>query len=393
MSVNLESKETVPCFESVPALQDGLASKRAFEAVDLYPRDGSVKLCELEERVGRLAGVHGSETVLFASGMTAVTNTIEVGLSQKTEAQKQPTIAFGAQVYSQTRSYQDYLRERGVKIREFDSGSRSSVAKMLENHQPDVVFSETVANGPDMPVLDIDHLKEQLKYQENPPLLILDNTLPLSTGLPLSEELEKEDDVVVVESGTKSYTFNNELLGIAYSKNQELVDALRKYRRTVGTMPGKGNMEAIGGLLPESKDAFDDRNLRLLKNAGALAVRLHNETNGQADFIVTHPAIDWHDNHELALHQHPKGSAPLLFLQCTGEADQFDLANRIWSNDDVRKCANLGQSFGFDEARILPDEIGRTVRISSGAYTDVERLGDALVEAVQINDQHMADSR
>jgi len=381
MSEQIITEETVPCFESVPALQDGLASKRAFGAIDLYPRDGSVQLCELEERVGRLNGIHGHEVVLFGSGMTAVASAIEVGLNEKSDGSNQLSAVFGNQLYSQTRNYQSYLRNRGVSVKEFDSGSPDSLKAILKNNQPDLIFCETVSNGPDMPVLDIVELKEELKEAENQPVVVLDNTLPLTTGLDLSDKFDKDDEIIVVESGTKSYTFNNELLGIAYSKNPGYVDALRQYRRTVGAMPGKGDMDTIGALLPETREAFDSRNLRLMRNTGELALRLYEETNGRADFIVTHPSLETHDNHRLASEVFPEGNSPLLYLQCIGESDQFDLADRLWSHEGVRENAKLGQSFGFDEARILPDEIARTVRISPGAYTDVEALGDALIEA------------
>lgn len=374
-----EALNSVPCFESIDALREGLAAKSVFEAIDLYPRDGSIKLCEAEEQVGNLARTTGRETVLFASGMTAVTNSIEVAL-QSCDSEE-PVLAAGQQQYSQTGNFlQNYLPKRGVRVVRFDSGSPVHIKHVVERLNPDVIFSETVANGSDIPVLDVDNLLDTVSAQKKEPIVVLDNTLPLATGLPLGEKLKPEDNAIIVESATKSYTFNNELLGIAYSKSPELVEELRRYRRTAGTMPGLAGVERILSLIPESTEAFDERNLKLFHNAGRLARRLYEAQQAGGDFIVSHPTLPTHDNQELAKGL-PDGGSPVLFLQCISCADQFDLAARLWDNPAVRDNADVGQSFGFDRARILPDESSRVVRISAGAYTDCDALGDALYEA------------
>lgn len=374
------TKEVVPCFSSIDELQAGLAAKAAYASIDLYPRDGSERLALAEAQAGHLARVEDHEIALFNSGMSAVVAAVDVALEQSET--HTPVLACAEQLYSQTGAYiGQRLTRRGVKVVRFDSSWPIHVQRVLEQHQPDVILSETVGNGPGVPVLDTEALLDQAKSLGSKPVVVLDNTLPLSTGLPLGNMLPKDDNVLVAESGTKSYTFNSELSGLVYSKNQSLLDKVREYRRMTGSMPGIKSVEGILSLLPDSREAFDDRNKRIYKNTGALALALFEAQANGGDFIVSHPSLPSHDNYDYAAQNYPDGASPVLFLQCTGCADQFELAGRIWQNESVQTHAKLGQSFGFDHARILPDERGRVVRIAGGAYTDTEALGQALAEA------------
>ena len=61
---------------------------------------------------------------------------------------------------------------------------------------------------------------------------------------------------------------------------------------------------------------------------------------------------------------------------------QQQILEKLWDHPGVREQASLGQSFGFDEARLVPDEFASTVRIAGGAYTDGKALGEACAEAL-----------
>jgi hypothetical protein len=54
----------------------------------------------------------------------------------------------------------------------------------------------------------------------------------------------------------------------------------------------------------------------------------------------------------------------------------------LWDHPIIREYARLGQSFGFDETRIVIDENVNAIRIAGGATTDTEALGAALGEAI-----------
>lgn len=378
---NVETIEAVPCFGDVTELRAGLEAKQEFAPVDLYPRDGTFQLSDTETKMAHLARADYDKLVLFNSGMSAVKAAVEVALDQTTNGET-PVLAHSRQLYSQSATFlNNYLQRRGVKLVSFDSGCPRSTGQIIEKYQPNVILTETVGNGPDVPVLDAGSFRSTVAQHSPDSIAILDNTLPLSTALPLGEQLTDDERVLVVESGTKAYTFNTELSGLIYGKNSQLLRAVRQYRRTTGIMPGLASLDRIQTLLPETREAFDERNRRLFAVTGALALSMFEAEQAGADFIVSHPVLPTHENQKLVSKNFPDGATPLLYLQCTGESDQFSLAQRLRDNPIVRKHADLGQSFGFDRTRILPDEYCPTVRISGGAYTDTDELGPALRDA------------
>ncbi len=372
----------VPCFESPDQLRAGLLARAAFDAIDLYPRDGSERLAKTEAAVAEIAGIEPNNVVLFNSGMSAVTAAIEVALA--TSENPKPVLACAEQMYGQTCGYvEGWLVKRGVRVVRFDSGSTDHVNSILKKHTPDVFVSETIGNGPDMPVLDADNLLKTARGQESPPILVLDNTLPLSTALPLNDRLTPEDTAIIVESGTKSYSFNAELSGIAYTKSPDLLHKLKGHRRMTGSMPGLGSLKNIVNLLPASKEAFDERNQRIYQNTGRLAVALANGLDTTNTVLVSHPSLPTHDNYEFAHAIKLNHASPVLFLQCIGNTNQFELTRTLWQSEGVRKHAKLGQSFGFDHTRIFPDETAPAIRIAPGAYSDIESLAGELQTALR----------
>lgn len=367
--------EVVPAFESVEDLQAALVEKNDFGRIDLYPRDGTVLLSETEERIAELTRVGGDELVLCVSGMAAVVGAIEASLGEDTR-----TVAFPEQAYSQTGRYaSEYLaKTRGIKTVRFDSGSTTSIDSVLRRHQPDIVVAETVGNGPDVPVLDLGGLFGLQSLEELQPTVILDNTLPLSTRLPLGDILEKHPNVLGVESGTKSYTFNQELCGFVYGKNADAIHRVRQYRRTVGITPNVAGIQRVSDLLPASLDEFDQRNRAIFGRTSHLAEGAYVATKDSSKFIVSHPCLPNHPNSRSL----SEASTPVFFIQCIGEEDQFDLTRRLWSQPVIREECELGQSFGFDKTRILPNESYPCVRIAGGANSEIVRLGEAFHEAL-----------
>lgn len=339
-----------------------------------------MQLCEVEAELAEFARVEPKDLVLFTSGMTGLEAALKVAKRQKKE--EPHVVAHARELYGQSLEHlNEDIKASGARLISFDSGDPNSVEQVLEKHQPNIIITETVGNGANVPVLDVESFRQSVARHTPDAVVILDNTLPLSTALPLGEQLSEEDNILVVESATKSYTFNNETAGLIYSKNPDLIHVARKVRRTSGGRPGLASSEFIQSLLPESVEAFDERNKLLYKHTGELALHLFEAEQQGADFIVSHPALDSHPNSGYANRHYPNGAAPLLFLQCTGVADQFELKDRLWQHHAVRANAELGQSFGFDTARILADEHGPFVRVSAGAQTDTEVLGTALKQA------------
>lgn len=374
MSENIKQiRHNVPSFESVEDLRSALNSKGGPCTTDLYPRDGTTKLNQLEARFAQLARVKPEDLVLCSSGMSAVVNTLEA------ITQNGDTVACAWQTYSQTGVYvAEQLIKKGIRVVFFDSGSPDDIERVISKNKPSVIFSETVSNGPDTPVLDAEQLLEACEQAEIDPYIVLDNTLPLSTGYDLSPLLEKNQKVIGVESATKSYAFNTELAGIIYSHDQTLVSKLRQHRITKGFGPNLTTIAALDDTLPESREEFDRRNTRIFTVSKALAHCVASTFARSSEFTVSHPSLPSHANSNYAQRKLVDGSSPIFYIQCTGSTDQFELADQLWSNPAVREHCELGQSFGFDKTRILPNQTYPVVRIAAGATTDSVSLCEAI---------------
>ncbi len=385
----VESQLVVPSFESVDELRAGLEAKRAFESVDLYPRDGSRLLGDVEDQLAWFAGAIDSELLAYNAGMSAVAAAIDVGLDSAETST--PVVACSTETYTQTKKYIEFfLRNKRAEIVYFDSGdfersNKCSVRGVLERRQPDVIVTETIGNFVGVPVLDTERLLDWTRENEKKPTLVIDNTFPLSTALPLDEVIQDDDRAIVVESGTKSYTRNGALLGVSYTKDMSLFDTLRRLRRTRGDLPGPDHLEKILELLPGDPESFDKRNRRLFENSAAIAIELAAAAPEDGSFVIAHPVLDSHPNHAFYAHEYPDGAVPAFYVQ-SGTIDQYEIAERLWSHKDVREQARLGQSFGFDHTRIVADEDVGAVRISGGSETDGKALGEACAEALYIDE-------
>ncbi len=366
--------DVVPHFTTITDLQGALEAKNAYEPVDLYPRDGTSLLGSTEAKVADLVGVNGDELILCNSGMAAIVTIIETFRRQDT------VIAVAEQTYSQTTAYLQRLAMQGVTVTRFDSDSPEHIDRVLRRAQPDIVLTETVGNGPDVPIFDADTVLDLDSFQEAHPLLVLDNTLPLSTTNPLDQILCRYPKAIGVESGTKAYTFNQELSGLIYAKDDELLERVKQTRRTLGTIPGISATARIDELLPRTAQDFHGRNNSVFRATEELAAHLNDAVGSRPEYFVAHPTLDHFGNNHGT--EDTVGS-PVLFINCFGELDQFELTKELWSNPAIREHAQLGQSFGFDSTRILPDAIAPFVRIAGGAVTDTEALGKELAVTIQ----------
>jgi cystathionine beta-lyase/cystathionine gamma-synthase len=380
MSASQIIAKGVPSFESNEALRQAMDDKAQFVNSDLYYRDGSYALGDIEKKLAELSGFAEGEVLAYNSGMSATAAAIDCGLAHA--EREKPLLACAGESYSQTKRYiENFVRGQRADVIVFDSGDIDSIKGVL-NRRPDVLFTETISNYMNMRVLDVSWLLGALREAPET-TAILDNTLPLSTAMPVAEELEEGDQVVVVESGTKSYTLNEELLGLASTKNRDKFDWLQRYRRTRGDLPGNHAQSFIADRLPRSRAEFDERNLRLFRSTGQVAFALAQRAAevGDDQFIIEHPSLSGHDNAALYAEQYNGGGAPLLYITAT-QSDQHALFDKLLSNPVVEEHVRRGQSFGFDEARVIYDEFQPAIRISGGAETDGKVLGKACADAL-----------
>lgn len=357
-----EIKFAVPSFPTVEGAADALRKKDNFEPSDLYPRDGTKELAALEGRVASLVGVPPDNLYLYNTGMTAVVEAIESSF---------PTsgwvLAHGRELYSQSGKYiNDQLRPRGIRPVAFDSSSIGEARRVLSLYKPQIIFAETVANGPDMSVLELDRFFSLEELKRTKPLVILDNTLPTPSVLNLAELIKELDfKVLVVESGTKFYGLNSEMVGMIYSFDQELLKTLRQRRRTTGSLLSLSAVKTVASVLPSSKEEFDVRNRTVVVNTFRLAQAFNIAGQRSGKFAVSYPNLPSHNNYKYASRFFPEGLSPVFFILCNG-IDQFELTRKLWRSELLREYCDLGQSFGFERTRIWPDNQFPVVRIAGG---------------------------
>ena len=271
------------------------------------------------------------------------------------------------------------------------------MARLVDEKGVDVLFAETVANTPGMPVLDVERLLAQVRSLNNPPILILDNTLPLRTGLNFADLLQPDDPVIVVESGTKNLMNNSDLLGLTYSQNTALMDALRKHKAHSGAVNSLGGLAAIAAKLEAAIPGFDDRNRAVFRSTNLIARALAEaraELGADADFDTTFPTGPTHPNTKLALTMPiVEGEfdfvSPVVFITATelSEPAVHNLIKRLAEHPAIHEQIDagqihLGQSFGMSAARMLYDRNAPNVRFAGGFDLDDEvALANAIKEA------------
>ncbi len=381
----------VPSFDSgtearrIEVLKANLCRR---ELPDMYPRDSYRSLLTLERPVAKLVGVSTDNLLLYANGMSAVISAIE------SASPKAGTVLLhGTAMYSRTLKYiNGPLNGRGVVPVAVDSGNICAIEKAVEEHKPDIIIFEIVANGPGVPVLDIKRLLAAQHVKERRPRIILDNTVAGPSVMPSSSLLghNGDNDLVVVESGTKFYTRNRELCGILYTHNRDLIRTLFDARITNGTAPSISTAATINGSIPASRSRFDSNNLRACRNALTLARACHRAQQENPSLMVHHPNLPNHSNKQLADQLAPEGITPIFCIAHSGfdgasaKHDAYELTDLIFRERGVKENFGITQSFGFDASQIYPYSSFPVIRISAGTESQkkIEPMAYALYRAL-----------
>lgn len=375
--------EVVPVFSSVEAVREAQLAKREHLPADLYPRDGNLALSELEGRIAHLMGIDRGRVLAYNTGMSAAVDAWE-----SAHLTRETVVLCGEQSYSQSSRYLGgELVRRGTRVVRVDTGSIEAVREAIDKHQPQLIAFETVTNGPDMPVLDLEQLLSFPPLQRLKPVIVLDHTLPSSSSLSLVEIMSRSPHRIIgVESGTKFFARNREMLGMAYSFCDELMGGLRERRQMVGSLPTTGAVERLLEVIARGRDDFNRRNQTILSNTLRLALACANSPYDGELFFVSYPNLPTHPNYNYASSHYPEGAAPVLFLQSANPArlDQYELTRRLWDHSLIRRLCRLGQSFACDQTRIWPDDKYPAVRIGGGieAEAAIEELAASFTQAL-----------
>ncbi|NKQ22959.1 cystathionine gamma-lyase [Streptomyces galbus] len=325
-----------------------------------YGRDENPTWTRLEQAIGELEapGRDGVETLVFASGMAAISATLFSQL-RAGDAVVMPDDGYQALplVHAQLEAY-------GIEVRTAPTGGDAQLA-VLEGAK--LLWIESPSN-PGLDVCDIRRLVDAAHGQGA--LVAVDNTLATPLG---QRPLELGADFSVA-SGTKQLTGHGDvLLGYVTGHSGEAMTAVRRWRKIVGAVPGP--MEAW--LAHRSIATLALRVERQNATAQAVAETLSRRSDVTG---VRYPGLPDDPSHKIAAQQMRRFGCVVSFTLASRERaerflDALRLVDDATSFGGVRSTAERRGRWGGDA---VPEGF---IRLSVGAE-DAEDLVADVVRAL-----------
>ncbi|MFD8978329.1 cystathionine gamma-lyase [Streptomyces sp. NPDC059564] len=322
-----------------------------------YGRDTNPTWTLLERAIGELEapGQEGVDTVVFASGMAAVSAVL---LSQ---ARTGDTVVLPDDGYQALPLVREQLEAYGIHVRTAPTGEDAQLT-VLDGAR--LLWIETPSN-PGLDVCDVRRLVEAAHAGGT--LVAVDNTLATPLG---QRPLELGADFSVA-SGTKGLTGHGDLLlGYVVCRDPALAASVRRWRKIVGAIPGP--MEAW--LAHRSLATIQLRAERQWGNALAVAEALAGrlEVTG-----LRYPGLPSDPSHKTAARQMSGfGSVVSFTLPDRAHAERFMTALRLvedaTSFGGVRSTAERRGRWGGDA---VPEGF---IRFSAGAEDPGDLVADVL---------------
>ncbi|MFE2270537.1 cystathionine gamma-lyase [Streptomyces lavendulae] len=322
-----------------------------------YGRDTNPTWTLLERAIGELEapGQDGVDTVVFASGMAAVSAVL---LSQ---ARTGDTVVLPDDGYQALPLVREQLQEYGIHVRTAPTAEDAQLAALGGAR---LLWIETPSN-PGLDVCDVRRLVAAAHVGGT--LVAVDNTLATPLG---QRPLELGADFSVA-SGTKGLTGHGDLLlGYVVCRDTALAAGIRRWRKVVGAIPGP--MEAW--LAHRSLATIQLRAERQWGNALAVAEALadRSEVTG-----LRYPGLPSDSSHKTAARQMSGfGSVVSFTLPDRAYAERFMSALRLvedaTSFGGVRSTAERRGRWGGDA---VPEGF---IRFSAGAEDPGDLVADVL---------------
>ncbi|MFH9987774.1 cystathionine gamma-lyase [Streptomyces luteogriseus] len=327
-----------------------------------YGRDENPTWTLLERAVGELEapGQDGAETLVFASGMAAISAVL---FSQLRTGDVCVLPDDGYQALPLVRAQ---LEAYGIEVRTAPTGGDAQL-DVLDGAR--LLWIETPSN-PGLDVCDIRRLAEAAHARGA--LVAVDNTLATPLG---QRPLELGADFAVA-SGTKQLTGHGDvLLGYVVGRDAGAMAAVRRWRKIVGAIPGPMEAWLAHRSIATLQMRVDRQSATAL--AVAEALRERPEVTG-----LRYPGLPDDPSHEIAARQMRRFGCVVSFTLPTRErADRFLDALRLvddaTSFGGVRSTAERRGRWGGDA---VPEGF---IRLSVGAedpedlVADVQRALDA----------------
>ncbi|MEU9625679.1 cystathionine gamma-lyase [Streptomyces luteogriseus] len=322
-----------------------------------YGRDENPTWTLLERAVGELEapGQDGAETLVFASGMAAISAVL---FSQLRTGDVCVLPDDGYQALPLVRAQ---LEAYGIEVRTAPTGGDAQL-DVLDGAR--LLWIETPSN-PGLDVCDIRRLAEAAHARGA--LVAVDNTLATPLG---QRPLELGADFAVA-SGTKQLTGHGDvLLGYVVGRNAGTMAAVRRWRKIVGAIPGPMEAWLAHRSIATLQMRVDRQSATALTVAEALRER--PEVAG-----LRYPGLPDDPSHEIAARQMRRFGCVVSFTLPTRErADRFLDALRLvddaTSFGGVRSTAERRGRWGGDA---VPEGF---IRLSVGAEDPEDLVADVL---------------
>ncbi|MFJ9375139.1 cystathionine gamma-lyase [Streptomyces sp. NPDC101455] len=322
-----------------------------------YGRDENPTWTHLEHAIGELEapGHDGVETLVFASGMAAISSVL---FSQLRAGDAVVLPDDGYQVLPLVR---EQLEAYGIEVRTAPTGGDAQV-DLLDGAK--LLWLETPSN-PGLDVCDVRRLAEAAHTRGA--LVAVDNTLASPLG---QRPLELGADFAVA-SGTKQLTGHGDvLLGYVAGTDAGAMAAVRRWRKVVGAIPGPMEAWLAHRSIATLQLRVDRQNATALTLAQALRERV--DVTG-----LRYPGLPDDPSYKIASQQMRRYGCVVSFtLPTRARAERFLDALRLvddaTSFGGVRSTAERRGRWGGDA---VPEGF---VRLSVGAEDPEDLVADVL---------------
>ncbi|MGW7206517.1 cystathionine gamma-lyase [Streptomyces sp. NPDC054837] len=322
-----------------------------------YGRDENPTWTLLERAIGELEapGQHGLQTLVFASGMAAISSVL---FSQLRAGDTVVLPNDGYQVLPLVRAQ---LEAYGIEVRTAPTGGDAQL-EVLDGAK--LLWIESPSN-PGLDVCDIRRLVEAAHARGA--LVAVDNTLATPLG---QRPLELGADFSVA-SGTKQLTGHGDvLLGYVTGRDGEAMTAVRRWRKIVGAIPGPMEAWLAHRSIATLQLRVDRQNATALVLAEAL--------KGRPDVTgLRYPGLPDDPSHKVASQQMRRYGCVVSFTLSSRECaerflDALRLVDDATSFGGVRSTAERRGRWGGDA---VPDGF---IRFSVGAEDPEDLVADVL---------------
>ncbi|MCS0601676.1 cystathionine gamma-lyase [Streptomyces sp. LP11] len=322
-----------------------------------YGRDDNPTWTLLERAIGELEapGAEGVETLVFASGMAAISSVL---FSQLRAGDAVVLPSDGYQVLPLVRAQ---LEAYGIEVRTAPTAGNAQL-EVLEGAR--LLWIESPSN-PGLDVCDIRRLVDAA--HAGGALVAVDNTLATPLG---QRPLELGADFSVA-SGTKQLTGHGDvLLGYVTGRDLEAMAAVRRWRKIVGAISGPMEAWLAHRSIATLQLRVDRQNATALRVAETL--RQRPEVSD-----LRYPGLPEDPSHKIASQQmHRYGCVVSFTLPTRARAERFLTALRLvedaTSFGGVRSTAERRRRWGGDA---VPEGF---IRMSVGAEDPADLVADLL---------------